>query len=148
MKLDEKDRKILGVLLENARLTTAQVSKKTDIPITTVHNRITAMRKSGVIKKFTVEPDYKKLDRGFLAFVLAGVSYRYKGELVVDQEELARKVMDFPEVQDVSILAGPEDLLIKVRVKDVDALNDFVIKKLRGLPGIEGTQTMVAMKEI
>jgi len=148
MGLDEKDKKILDVLLEDARLTTAQISKKTDIPITTVHNRIKSMRKDSIITKFTIIPDYKKLDKGMMAYILAKLYYREGGKLVVEQEELARKIKSFPEVEAVSVLTGVEDLLIQVRVKDVDTLNDFVIKKLRKLPGIDGTQTMVALKEV
>ena len=148
MQLDEKDKKILKILEENARLTTAQIAQKADIPITTAHNRIKSMRKSGVIRKFTIVPDYKKLDRGLNAYILAKVSYRVKGELVVDQEELAKHIIAFPEVCNVAILTGPDDLLIQVRVKDVEALNQFVIKKLRDLAGIDGTQTMVVMQEI
>lgn len=147
MVLDKKDKLVLDVLLEDARLTTAQISKHTGIPITTVHNRIKSMRKDGIIRKFTVIPDYKKIDCGLMAFVLAKVSYR-AGRETIEQEELARKVKKLPEVQEVSILAGPDDLLLKLRVKDVESLNDFVIKKLREIPGIDGTQTMVAMKEI
>lgn len=148
MLIDGKDKKILDVLLEDARLTTAQISKKTDIPITTVHNRIRSMRQSGIIKKFTVEPDYKKLGLGITAYVLSRVDYRDSDRQVIHQEELARKIRAFPEVYSLSILAGPEDLLMQVRVKDVDALNDFVTKKLRELPGVDSTQTMLVLNEV
>ena len=49
--MDEKDEKILKLLKENSKLTTQQISKKTLIPITTIHNRIKKLEKEGIIKK-------------------------------------------------------------------------------------------------
>ncbi|MBW3023240.1 Lrp/AsnC ligand binding domain-containing protein, partial [Candidatus Woesearchaeota archaeon] len=40
------------------------------------------------------------------------------------------------------------DIILKIRVKDVDELNDFVTVYLRNLDGIEKTQTMVILSEI
>ena len=43
--VDDKDRKILDLLENNSKLTTNQLSKKTAIPITTIHNRIKKLEK-------------------------------------------------------------------------------------------------------
>ncbi len=48
--MNKKDDNILNELKKNSRLTTSQIAKKTNIPITTVHNRILKL-KDDVIKK-------------------------------------------------------------------------------------------------
>ena len=45
-------------------------------------------------------------------------------------------------VEEVVIVAGVTDMLVKVRVKDIDELNDFVIRKLRSIDGVDKTETM------
>lgn len=47
----------------------------------------------------------------------------------------------FPEVQEVHIISGDWDLLIKVRTTDIDAVGRFVVDKLRTVRGIEKTVT-------
>ena len=69
-KLDKKDLQILEILKNNYEYTTREIARKTLLPVTTIHNRIKKMRKTGVIKKYTIEPDYKKINKGFLVYVL------------------------------------------------------------------------------
>ena len=63
MELDQKDKKILQILKENANLTTSQIAKKTAIPITTVHNRIKKLNKEKVIKNYTLNLDFEKIGK-------------------------------------------------------------------------------------
>ena len=60
MNINEKDRKILDVLKKNAKLTTSQISKKTNIPITTVHNRIKKLEQQEIIKGYTIVLNQEK----------------------------------------------------------------------------------------
>ena len=57
----EKDKKILKELKKNSRNTTKQISSILKIPRVTVHDRIKKMKEKGIIKKFTVSIDYKKI---------------------------------------------------------------------------------------
>ena len=45
-------------------------------------------------------------------------------------------------------MTGITDILIKVRIKDIDQLNTFVIDKLRNIEGIDKTQTMLVLSEV
>ncbi len=69
-KIDEKDKKILELLLAHADYSTRKIAKETALPITTVHHRIRRLKREGVIKRFTVEVDHHQLDKGFLVYVL------------------------------------------------------------------------------
>ncbi len=148
MDLDEKDLLIMDILKNDSKLTTGQISKKTRIPITTVHNRIKKLESFGVIKSYTVVLDYKKLNKPILAYVLITVSYNLPSGKKVDQEILARQIRSFSEVEEVGITAGETDIIIKVRLQDVESLNDFVIKKLRSLDGIDKTKTMIVLNNL
>ena len=147
-QLDNKDHKILALLRENARLTTSEMAKELDIAQTTIHNRIKRMIESGVIKRFTVDLDRKKIGRGLVAYILCTVSYHTSRGQKIDQYEVARLVKALPEVEEVSIVTGENDIIVKVALRDVDELNHFIIYKLRNTEGIEKTRTSVVLSEV
>ncbi|MFQ5833980.1 MAG: Lrp/AsnC family transcriptional regulator [Candidatus Thorarchaeota archaeon] len=146
--LNGKDYQILTLLKENSRMTTKEMSEKLEIPQTTVHNRIKRLTKSGIIKRFTIELDRKKIGRALVAYILCTVSYRSARGQKIDQYSVAQQIDKLAEVEEVSIVTGENDLIVKVALKDVDALNDFVISTLRNIEGVERTVTSVVLSEI
>ena len=148
MDLDEKDLRVLDELKENAKRTTSQISKRVNLPITTVHNRIKKLEKLGIIKRYTVELDYKKLDKPMTAYVMVQVIYMLPSGIKVMQEDVAKEIKGLPGVELVELLTGGTDILVKVRVKDVDELNDFIIRKLRKIEGVDKVQTSVVLSKI
>lgn len=148
MNIDEKDKKILEVLTENSSLSTKAIAKKTKIPITTVHNRITKLKQEGIIKKYTLKLDEQKLGRNIFSYILLKVDNKELKEKQLSQEELAKKIKKEQGVDEISIVAGGSDIILKVGVKDIEELNEFVVKKLRSYDGVESTSTMVILKDI
>ena len=148
MDLDEKDLRVLDELKENAKRTTSQISKRVNLPITTVHNRIKKLEKLGIIKRYTVELDYKKLDKPMTAYVMVQVIYMLPSGIKVMQEDVAKHIKGLPGVELVELLTGTTDIMVKVRVKDVDELNDFIIRKLRKIEGVDKVQTSVVLSKI
>lgn len=146
MKLDEKDKKIIEILKQNSKLSTQQISKKLRIPITTIHNRIKKLEKQEIIKNYTVNLNYKKLNLEILAYILITINYNIPGHKI-NQEEIAKEIKKIPRVEEVDIMTGVTDILAKVRVSDIDELNNFLIKKLRNIKGIDKTQTMIVLSE-
>ncbi|MDO8740514.1 MAG: Lrp/AsnC family transcriptional regulator [Candidatus Woesearchaeota archaeon] len=147
MALDKKDFKILEVLKENAKLSTQQISKKTLIPITTVHHRIKKLEKQGIIKGYTVLLDNKKLGKALAAYVLITVDYKSLREIKLTQHDMAKKLKAHEFVEAAAMVTGGTDIIIKIRVKDIDQMDEFVTKYLRNVDGIERTQTMVILSE-
>ncbi len=144
----DKDSRILALLKENSRMTTKEMSKELEMPQTTIHNRIKRLTQNGIIKRFTIEVDGKKIGKGLDAYILCTVSYRSTRGEKINQIEVAQTIKELPEVEEVSIVTGDNDMIVKVAVKDVDALNDFVIFSLRDIEGVERTVTSVVLSEI
>ena len=61
---------------------------------------------------------------------------------------MGKLIKRLPEVEEVSIVTGDLDMIVKVSMRDVDELNDFVIYKLRTIEGIEKTVTSVVLTEV
>ncbi len=140
--IDEKDITILEVLKENSSLSIQKISRKTGIPIATVHHRLKKLKADGIIKKFTIVIDKAKLGRKLVAIVLI------KAAPKSDHIALLEKLMKHAEVEDGSAITGPFDVLIKVRVADVEDLDQFVLKYLRTFDEIAQTESMIAFRNI
>jgi Lrp/AsnC family leucine-responsive transcriptional regulator len=146
--IDDKDTRILEALTENSKMTTQQISRKLMIPVTTVHNRIKKMERLGVITGYTTRVDYRKLGRDVLAYVLVKVYYKTPDGKKVDQEDLAREIAKNPCVDEVHIMAGETDIIVKVRVSNISQLNSVIIRELRNLEGVDKTHTLVVLSSI
>jgi DNA-binding Lrp family transcriptional regulator len=146
-KLDEKDLAILKLIQEDCKLTAREIAKKVGSPITTVFAKTKRMEDLGIIKEYRAVLDSRKLDRSATAFVLASVSYEFKdNEKQLSQRDIATEIAKFPEVQEVHIITGDWDLLIKLKGKDVDTVGKIVIDKLRRVRGIEKTLTCMVFE--
>jgi len=147
MKLDTKDLEILKILQENCRLTAKKISDKLSIPISTVYAKIKRMEQSKIILGYRAVLNASKLGMGTTAFVLASVAYRVPGiEEPLSQVQIAEKIALFPEVQEVHIISGDWDLMIKVKASNVHEIGEFVVNKLRKVKGIEKTLTCMVFK--
>ena len=144
--LDKKDIQILRITQRNSKITTREIARQLNIPVTTVFTRIKKLEQKGIIKEYRAILNEKKLGKGTTAFILASFSYRTQNKELLSQRELAREIAKFPEVQEVHIITGDWDLLIKVKAKNVEAIGKFVIDKLRLIKGIEKTLTCVVFE--
>jgi DNA-binding Lrp family transcriptional regulator len=148
-KLDEKDSAILMLIQENSKLTAKQIAKKVNAPITTVFAKTKRMEELGIIKEYRAIVAPEKLSAGTAAFILASVSYRAKADDVpISQRVVAEEIARFPEVQEVHIITGDWDLLVKLRAENVDAIGKFVVDKLRLIKGLEKTLTCMVFETV
>jgi len=146
--MDKKDHAIIEALREDASRSSQQVSKLTGIPITTVHNRIRKLRQQGIIKRYTISLDNRKLGKNVSVYVLITANYASLKGNKIDHNVLASRIRKYPAVESVALTTGGIDLIVKAVLKDVDELNDFVARFLRDIEGIERTQTLVILNEV
>ncbi len=147
LKIDEKDQKILEVLREHADYATRQIAKKTGLPITTVHNRVSKLKKEKIIKRFTVEVDHNLLHEGFRAYVLVSVNLSLLKEKKKSQYDVAKELKHFSFVEKADIVSGGTDIVATVRVKDVAEFDRVLLTKLQRIEGIEKTQSLIVIHE-
>ncbi len=147
--MDNKDLVILRLLQENCKLSTRELASKVGSPVTTVYAKMRRMEDLGLIKGYKAVLDGDKLGVGTTAFILTSVAYRQTDrETLLSQREIAKEASKFAEVQEVHIITGDWDLLIKVKAEDVGAVGRFVIDKLRTIKGIEKTLTCVVFDTV
>ena len=137
------------LIQENSKLTAKQIAKKVNAPITTVFAKTKRMEELGIIKEYRAIVAPEKLSAGTAAFILASVSYRAKADdMPISQRVVAEEIARFPEVQEVHIITGDWDLLVKLRAENVDAIGKFVVDKLRLIKGLEKTLTCMVFETV
>ncbi len=145
--MDTKDEHIIQILLKNAKSSTQEISNKTGIPVTTVHNRIKRLVKNGIIKNYTVELDHEKLGKKVAAYILVSLDYSHIREKGIKIPELAKKLKRNNSVEEVCTVSGQYDLLIRSRAENLHKLNRLITEYINDIEGLGRTQTMVIMNE-
>jgi len=143
--LDSGDVKVLRIIQENCRLTAREISDRTGLPVTTVFAKIKRIERLGLVKGYHAVLSARELGAGTTAFVLASFAYKSE-ERIVSQRKVAKEIASFPEVQEVHIISGEWDILIKVKAKDVESVGKYVVDKLRLVKGIEKTLTCLVFE--
>ncbi len=139
MELDDKDFEIIGRLKENAREPIKDIARKTGMRPSTVHQRIKKLIESKTIEKFTIKPSNKAIGENFIAFMLI------KG---TTSEYINNKFLGKKNVKEVFGVTGEYDVLAKLKFKDVEEFNEFLITFRKEMKGVEATLTMVATANI
>ena len=149
IKLDEKDVGVLLLIQADGKLTAKQIARKTGVPLTTVFAKTKRMEEQGIIRGYRAIVAPEKLGAGTAAFILASVSYRAKADdAPVSQRAVAEEIAKFTEVQEVHIITGDWDLLVKLRAENVEAIGKFVVDKLRLIKGLEKTLTCMVFETV
>ena len=149
MSLDDKDLEILRLVQGDAKISAKEIGDRIESPITTIYSRIKKLEDQGFIKAYNGILDASKLGRPTTAFIMTSITYRAPGvEKPLDQRQIAKEVARFPEVQEVHIITGDWDILIKVKEKDVASIGRFVVDKLRAVQGIEKTLTCMVFDTV
>jgi len=140
MDMDETDVKILKTLVSDARLSSRQISKKTNVSIGTVLTRMKKMEKTGIIRGYSAVVDHEKLGYMLTALIEITVS---KGRLLEMENEIAR----MPNVCAVYDVTGLTDAFIIAKFKSRENLSAFA-KRLLALPYVERSNTHVVLTTI
>lgn len=114
------------------------------MPPTTVHNRIVRLRKRGVLLGLRARIDSARAGKPISAYVSVTVHYPSKK---FSQQETARHIAQFEGVEEVSIVTGETDILVKARFRDTREMNDFLTHRLRALEGVDKTVSWVILQE-
>lgn len=135
--MDSLDNAILRSLREDSGKSVAQMARELRVPRPTVHYRIQRLKEEGIIKRFSIVPDYAKLGLPVVAFVLVAFNPNPR----VSQRELAERIARLAGIQEVHLISGEWDLLLKVRGQSMEEIGRLVIDKLRAMEGVGATVT-------
>lgn len=134
---DGMDRKILGVLARDARMTNAAIGDIVGLSAPAVHERIKRLRASGAIRAIRADLDGTAVGKPLLAFVHVDADGWGKSQRMM-------RLAEFPEVEEMHSVAGDTCVILKVRTASPADLEHF-LSQLYILPGVRGTKSFIVL---
>lgn len=140
-KLDKLDRRILGIISNNARLPFKDVAEECGVSRAAVHQRVQRMIEMGVITGSGYNINPKTL--GFRTCTYVGVRL----EKASMYKDVLPHLCNIPEIVECHYTTGPYSLLIKLFAVDNDHLMDILNSTIQEIPGIASTETLISLAE-
>jgi DNA-binding Lrp family transcriptional regulator len=144
MKIDETDKKILGLLQQNAQYTYKEIAQKINLSLTPVHDRIKRLENEGVIERYVTLLNKKKLGKSLTVYCQVTLIRQTKEV----SSEFDKAILLLPEVIECNFVSGSFDYLLKLIVTDMDAYHQFHQQKLSIITGVSLINSFFVMSEV
>jgi DNA-binding Lrp family transcriptional regulator len=135
--MDDLDRKLLGLLRENARLPVATLAKSLQVARGTVQNRLAKLERDGTIAGYTVRLRPKIDEQRIVALMTIAVD----GNRI---ETVLRSLRGDPAIVTLHTTNGRWDLVAEIRADTLQSF-DQVLSRIRRVDGIAGTETSLLL---
>ncbi len=143
--MDKIDLQILRELEKDSRLSTSKLAKRTGIPQTTIHYRIRKLNDEKVITKYTIEVNPEKVGKAVMAYVLVLFDTNVMKGKKLTYEDVATAIRSIAGVEEFAYTTGQFDIIIKVTAGSMKELSNLVLEKLRKIPGVLRSESVVVM---
>ena len=140
-KIDNLDRKILNIVMENARIPSKDIAIQCGVSRAAIHQRIQRLIDMKVIIGSGYIVDPHKLRYNTCTYI--GVKLE-KGSLY---REAAAELGKIPEVVECHFTTGPYSMLIKVYAFDNQHLMQLLNDKIQHVPGVTETETLISLEQ-
>ena len=140
-KIDTIDRKIIGILIKNARIPFKDVAAECNVSRAAIHQRVQHLVEDGVItgSRFDINP--KSL--GYSTCTYVGITLE-KGSMYKDVVE---ELLKIPEVVECHFTTGPYTMMVKLYARDTEQLMNLLNGDLQSIPGVTATETLISLEQ-
>ena len=143
-ELDATDRRILGVLQKDCRITNAELSDRVNLSPSACHRRVQRLEEDGVIAAYVALLDARRMGKPTTVFV--EITLQSQAEDLLDAFE--REVARVPDILECHLMAGTADYLIKIMAEDTEDFARIHRQFLSRLPGVRQMQSSFALRTV
>ncbi len=141
--IDDVDRILIRQLQRDARTPNNALAALAGIAPSTALGRVRALIDRGVIRGFHADIDPAALGRSLEAMISVRLQAHAR-----KHAEFTTRIARLPEVGDIYFIAGSDDYMLHVAVRDTHRLRDFVIEHLGADPEVAGTETTLIFEHL
>lgn len=139
-KLDAIDKKIIYMLMDNAKTSLAQISKNIGISTTAVHQRIKKLENVGVIENSVSFLNPRKIGYKVVSYI--GVFMDQPSHF----QDLVKSLKDINEIVEAHYTTGNYTVFLKVLCIDNDHLMQ-ILSKIQKQKGVTRTETFISLEQ-
>lgn len=140
--VDDLDLALLRALASDARQSQRALARKMEISAQAVADRLARLERNGVIRGYRAEVDWAALGYPVVVYlaVTAGPG--------TDLGETIRIVRALPEAEEMSVVTGGLDLLVRLRVRDHAHLRELLLAEIFQIKGVQRTETFLSLADM
>jgi Lrp/AsnC family transcriptional regulator, leucine-responsive regulatory protein len=140
--IDATDRHILALLQRDAKLPQAEVARHVGLSTPAVNERLKKLERAGVIRRYAALVDPRAVGVPVTAFVEVFIEHPRFEPAFLD------KLQGLDEVQECHHVTGEFSLLLKVRVRDIESLQQLLLRDLSSAEGVRQTRTTMVLSTV
>jgi Lrp/AsnC family transcriptional regulator, leucine-responsive regulatory protein len=141
VEVDDLDLTLLRALAEDARQSQRALARAVGMSPPAIADRLARLERVGAIRGYRVDLDWAALGYPVVVYlaVTAGPG--------MDLSEIIRAIRELPEAQDMSVVTGGLDLLVRLRVRDHTHLRELLLGAIFRIPGVQRTETFLSLAD-
>ncbi len=140
-KIDSLDKKILEIVMLNARIPSKDVAVECGVSRAAIHQRIQRMVETGVITGSGYNVNPKAL--GYTTCTYIGLQLQ-RGSMYRDVVPELEKIR---EVVECHFTTGSYTMLIKLYARDNQHLMELLNDRIQHIPGVMATETLISLEQ-
>lgn len=138
-ELDAKDRAILGLVQRDGKLPQAEIARRVGLSAAAVNERLRKLEQAGVIRSYGAVVDPRAVGATVAAFIEVFIDHpRHEAGFIDRMQRLE-------QVQECHHITGEFSMMLKVRVDDMEGLQNLLVREINGLPGVRQTRTVIVL---
>ena len=145
MELDRYDRRILGILQEEGRISNQDLADRIGLSPSPCLRRLRVLEESGLIRGYRALVDAKKLGLTLMALIHISMDQHTPERF----DTFEARVNEIPEVLECLLITGQDaDYQLKVVVRDMDAYQDLLLNRITRIQGVTGVHSSFVLRRV
>ncbi len=142
--MDKIDKKLLGLLQRDGRLSAAEMGTQVALSPSACHRRVRQLEADLVITGYGARVDPKAVGYAMQLFIEVTLSSQKASEL----DAFEKAVAGVPEIVECHLMAGGTDYLLRVVARDVDDFERIHRVRLAKMPNIARMQSRLMLRTV
>jgi Lrp/AsnC family leucine-responsive transcriptional regulator len=126
----------------DGKLAQAEIAKRVGLSTAAVNERLKKLERAGVIRRYAALVDPAAVGAALTAFVEVFIEHPRHETTFIE------RMLGLDEVQECHYVTGEFSLLLKIRVRDVEALQALLLHRLNCLEGVRQTRTLIVLSTL
>ena len=145
MQFDRYDRQILQILQNDGRISNQELADRIGLSPSPCLRRVKALEEAGLIVGYRAMLDANALGLTLMALIHISMDKHTPERFNTFEAAIA----EIPEILECLLITGQAaDYQLKVVVKDLEAYQELLLKRITGIPGVSGVHSSFVLRKV
>jgi Lrp/AsnC family leucine-responsive transcriptional regulator len=145
MEIDRFDRLILQVLQQDGRISNQDLADRIGLSPSPCLRRVRALEESGIVTGYRAMLNAKALGYTLMALIYISMDKHTPERF----EHFEKEISKISEVLECLLITGQDaDYQIKVSVKDMEAFQELLLKRITRIQGVTGVHSSFVLRRV